>query len=156
MACSFAAGANDFIHKPYSPGELLARLKRILVTKSLTDQLDTAENLLFALARTVEAKDATTGDHCSRLMHLGMIFGRALGLGDRDLEALRRGGILHDIGKLCIPDSILLKAGPLTDEERQLMRTHTVIGGRLCEGLNSMRDVRNIIVHHHERWDGTG
>ena len=156
LARSFAAGANDFIHKPYSPVELLARLKGGLATKRLTDQLDTAENLLFALARTVEAKDATTGDHCSRLMHLGTVFGRALGLSDSELNALRRGGILHDIGKLCIPDSILLKAGPLSDEEWTIMRTHTVIGGHLCEGLNSIRDVRPIIMHHHERWDGSG
>lgn len=156
LARSFAAGATDFIHKPYSPTELLARLKGSLTTKRLTDQLDTAENLLFALARTVEAKDATTGDHCSRLMHLGMVFGRALGLDERELDALRRGSILHDIGKLCIPDSILLKGEVLTDEEWALMRTHAVIGGHLCAGLNSMRDVMPIIVHHHERWDGSG
>ncbi len=156
LARSFASGVNDFIHKPYSPTELRARLKGSLATKRLTDQLDSAENLLFALARTVEAKDASTGNHCSRLMHLSGVFGRALRLSERDLAALRRGAILHDIGKLCIPDSILLKAGPLTDEEWGIMRTHAVIGGHLCAGLNSMRDVIPIIVHHHERWDGSG
>jgi len=156
LARSFAAGCNDFIRKPYSPIELLARLNGAVATKRLTDQLDTAENLLFALARMVEAKDETTGDHCSRLMHMGLTFGRALGLPDRDMDALRRGGIVHDIGKLGIPDSILLKAGPLTEEEWVLMRTHAAIGGHLCEGLTSMRDVTPIIVHHHERWDGSG
>jgi putative two-component system response regulator len=156
LSRSFAAGVDDFIHKPYSPIELLARLKRAVSAKRLTDQLDTAENLMFALARMVEAKDETTGDHCSRLMHMGVAFGQVLGLPERDKDALRRGGILHDIGKLGIPDSILLKASALTADEWVLMRTHTVIGGHLCEGLASMRDVAPIILHHHERWDGSG
>ncbi|MEJ2390183.1 MAG: response regulator [Gammaproteobacteria bacterium] len=153
---SFSSGATDFIHKPYSPVELLARLRSAVQTKRLTDQLDTAETLLFSLARMVEAKDETTGDHCSRLSHMASEFGRILGLPARDLEALRRGGIMHDIGKLGIPDSILLKNGPLNDEEWGLMHNHTVIGAHLCEGLTSMRDVVPIILHHHERWDGSG
>ena len=156
LARSFSAGANDFIQKPYNPLELLSRLKGAVSRKKLTDQLDTAENLLFTLARMVEAKDETTGDHCSRLMHLGTIFGQSLGLSQREINSLERGGVLHDIGKLGIPDSILLKPGALTDEEWAIMRTHTVIGGHLCQGLNSMRDVIPIIVHHHERWDGSG
>lgn len=153
---SFAMGATDFIPKPFNPIELLARLKSAIQTKRLTDQLDNTETILFSLARLVEAKDETTGDHCSRLAHMGMVFGRALGLTENQLEALRRGGILHDIGKLGIPDSILLKRGSLNDEEWALMRTHTIIGAHLCEGLGSMRDVVPIILHHHERWDGSG
>jgi putative two-component system response regulator len=156
LAKSFAMGATDFIRKPYSPMELLARVKAAVANKRVTDQLDTAENLLFALARMVEAKDETTGDHCSRLSHMALVFGRILGLSDSDLHALRRGGVLHDIGKLGIPDSLLLKRGPLSDQEWALMRTHTLIGGHLCEGLSSMRKVQPIIVHHHERWDGSG
>lgn len=153
---SFAAGATDFIHKPYSHLELLARLRSAVQNKRLTDQLDSAETLLFSLARLIEAKDETTGDHCSRLSHMSMEFGRALGLSSSELEALRRGGILHDIGKLGIPDSILLKKDSLNDEEWVIMRKHTVIGAHLCEGLASMRDVVPIILHHHERWDGSG
>lgn len=153
---SFAAGANDFIRKPYSPIELLARVQGAINTKRLTDQLDTAESLLFALARLVEAKDETTGSHCSRLSHMGVAFGRELGLDKDDVDALRQGGVLHDIGKLGIPDSILLKRGALTDEEWVIMRTHTVIGGHLCAGLTSIRAVTPLIVSHHERWDGTG
>lgn len=153
---SFAAGATDFIHKPYSHIELLARLRSAVQNKRLTDQLDSAETLLFSLARLIEAKDETTGDHCSRLSHMSMEFGRALGLSNSELEALRRGGILHDIGKLGIPDSILLKNDSLTEEEWVIMRKHTVIGAHLCEGLASMRDVVPIILHHHERWDGSG
>lgn len=153
---SFSAGATDFINKPYNHLELLARLRSAVQKKQLTDQLDSAETLLFSLARLIEAKDETTGDHCSRLSHMSAVFGQGLGLSDKQLEALHRGGILHDIGKLGIPDSILLKKGPLSEEEWVIMRKHTVIGSYLCEGMMSMRDVVPIILHHHERWDGGG
>ena len=156
LACSFAAGATDFIRKPYSPIELIARLKSAVNNKRYTDRLDRSETLLFSLARMVEAKDETTGNHCSRLAYMSMEFGQVLGLSDNELESLRRGGIVHDIGKLGIPDSILLKKGPLNEEEWALMRTHTIIGGHICEGLSSMRDVVPIILYHHERWDGSG
>lgn len=156
LAKSFAAGATDFVYKPYSPLELCARIRSAAQSKRLTDQLDSAEALLFALARMVEAKDKTTGNHCTRLSHMAMMFGTRLGLNDTQLDALRRGGILHDIGKLGIPDGILLKEGPLNDEEWSVMREHTNIGAYLCQGLASMKDVVPIIQHHHERWDGSG
>lgn len=153
---SLLAGANDFIRKPYTPMELVARVKAAANQKRITDQLDSAESMLFALARMVEAKDKDTGDHCSRLEHMAMVFGEELGLGSCELLALRRGGVLHDIGKLGIPDSILLKKGPLTEEEWHVMRQHSAIGDRLCNGLKSMKLTVPIIRHHHERWDGGG
>ncbi len=156
LSKSFAAGATDFVRKPYNPQELYARIKSAVQNKRQTDQLDSAESLLFALARMVEAKDATTGDHCTRLAHMGTVFGEFLGLDQTQIEALRRGGILHDIGKLGIPDSILLKAGGLTDAEWVIMREHTTIGTNLCSSLFSMRHVVPIIIGHHERWDGSG
>jgi putative two-component system response regulator len=156
LTLSLSAGASDFVRKPYQPSELLARLDAAVSHKRLTDQLDSAESMLFALARMVEAKDGNTGDHCSRLAHSGVVLGKALGLGTDELMALRRGGVLHDIGKLGIPDSILLKPGPLTDEEWIIMRQHVNIGARLVEGLKSMRLTAPIIRHHHERWDGSG
>jgi len=156
LSLSLAAGATDFIRKPYSPLELTARISAAVRTKRLTDQLDSAESLLFTLARMVEAKDKTTGDHCSRLSHMSVVFGRALGLGETALDALRKGGVLHDIGKLGIPDSILLKKGALTEAEWEVMRQHTEIGAHLCAGLATMREVVPIIQHHHERWDGSG
>lgn len=156
LANSLQAGATDFIAKPYTPLELVARIRAAVRTKRLTDQLDSAESLLFTLARMVEAKDKTTRDHCSRLSHMAVVFGKALGLDHAQLEALRRGGVLHDIGKLGIPESILLKAESLNDEEWAIMRQHTEIGAHLCEGLATMRDVVPIIRHHHERWDGSG
>lgn len=156
LACSLNARASDFIGKPYSPKELIARLDCAINRKRLTDQLDSAESMLFSLARMVEAKDQNTGDHCSRLAHISVVLGQALGLEAEYLTALRRGGILHDIGKLGIPDSILLKPGKLTEEEWLVMRRHTEIGARMVEDLKSMRLTVPIIRHHHERWDGTG
>lgn len=156
FARSFAAGANDFVRKPYNPLELVTRLNAAIHNKRLTDQLDSAESLLFTLARMVEAKDENTGDHCTRLAHTSVVFGKELGLSEAELNALRRGGVLHDIGKLGIPDSILLKKASLNEEEWVLMRQHTTIGAQLCTGLSSMRMVVPIILHHHEKFDGSG
>jgi len=156
LSISLAGGANDFIRKPYDPNELIARVRSAATTKRLTDQMESAETLLFGLARMVEAKDECTGDHCSRLAHYAEIFGAALGLGERDLAALKSGAILHDIGKLAIPDRVLLKPGPLSEQEWVLMKQHTVIGAMLCGELKSLRGAVPIIRHHHERWDGSG
>lgn len=153
---SLACGASDFIRKPYDPVELIARVDAAARQKRLTDQLDSAESMLFALARMVEAKDGNTGDHCSRLSHTGVVLGQRLGLSPDELMALRRGGVLHDIGKLGIPDAILLKPGALTEPEWAVMRQHVDIGARLVQGLRSMRLTVPIIRHHHERWDGSG
>jgi putative two-component system response regulator len=156
LTVSLTSGASDFVRKPYDPAELLARVNAAAEKKRLTDQLDSAESLLFALARMVEAKDGTTGDHCSRLAHTGVVLGKAMGLSTEELAALRRGGILHDIGKLGIPDSILLKPGKLTDEEWDIMRQHVHIGAQIVGELKSMRLTEPIVRHHHERWDGSG
>lgn len=156
VARSMDAGANDFIRKPHSVSELRARVNAAASHKRLTDQLDSAESILFALARMVEAKDGNTGDHCTRLMHISVVFGRELGLGETELLALRRAGVLHDIGKLGIPDKILLKKGPLDDGEWELMRQHSEIGFTLLWGLKSMNIVAPIVRYHHERWDGNG
>ncbi len=153
---SMQAGASDFVRKPYNPIELMARVDAAVVRRRLTDQLDNAESVLFALARMVEAKDGTTGDHCTRLAHNSEVFGKALGLGGEELQALRRGGVLHDIGKLGIPDAILLKPGALTDSEWAVMREHTTIGARLIGGLKSMQLTMPIVHFHHERMDGSG
>lgn len=156
LPAGLKAGATDFIRKPYNADEFAARVDAAINRKRLTDQLDSAESVLFALARMVEAKDGDTGDHCTRLAHLAVRFGQELGLDSEQLLALRRGGVLHDIGKLGIPDRILLKPGALDDAEWQIMRTHTVIGERLCGALKSFRLTVQIIRSHHERWDGSG
>lgn len=156
LEASMLAGASDFVRKPYNPIELMARVDAAAARRRLTDQLDSAESVLFALARMVEAKDGTTGDHCTRLAHNSVVFGQKLGLLGDDLDALRRGGVLHDIGKLGIPDAILLKPGALTEEEWVIMRQHTTIGARLIGNLKSMQHTVPIVHFHHERWNGSG
>lgn len=150
------SGCDDFLTKPIQSAELLARIKSLVHLKSLTDALEDAEVVLFTLARTIEAKDRYTLGHADRVARYAVAMGRELGFDAEKIELLRKGGILHDIGKLGVPDSILQKEGPLDTSEWGLMRRHTIIGCEICERLKGMRDVIPIIRHHHERLDGTG
>ena len=150
------AGADDFLTKPIDQPELEARVRSLMQLKRFTDDLDSAEAVLRSLALTIEARDSYTEGHCERLSRYAVELGQRLGLSDDDLAALSRGGYFHDIGKIGIPDSILLKPGPLTPEERRQMEQHAVIGDRLCGNLRSLHRVRPIIRHHHERLDGSG
>jgi len=150
------AGADDFLSKPVNAPELSARVRSLLRIKRYTDELDSAEATMLSLARTIEARDQYTNGHCRRLAAYAVGFGRSLGLADSELAALSAGGVLHDIGKVGISDAILLKAGPLTAAEHDRMKQHTVIGDQLCSSLRSLRAVRPIVRHHHERLDGSG
>ena len=150
------AGADDFLTKPVNAPELEARVRSLLRVKRYTDELDSAESVLLSLALTIEARDAYTDGHCQRLAAYSAALGGALGLGDDDTTSLERGGFLHDVGKIGIPDAILLKPGPLTADERERMKHHTVIGDRLCGELHFLQRVRPIVRHHHERLDGSG
>jgi len=150
------AGADDFLSKPVDPHELSARVQSLIRLKRYTQDLDSAEAVIVSLALTIEARDWATEGHCQRLAQYATLLGRAIGLGTDDLSALERGGFLHDIGKIGIPDSILLKPGPLTRDEFEQMKAHTLIGDRLCGELRSLRRVRPIVRHHHEKLDGSG
>jgi putative two-component system response regulator len=150
------AGADDFLTKPVHPHELRARVASLSRMKHLTDALDSVESAFLALALTIEARDPTTRGHCERLAKWAMHLGRALGLPADDLDALHRGGYLHDVGKIGVPDAVLLKPGPLTAEEFEQMKRHAEIGDSLCAPLQSLREVRPIILSHHERLDGSG
>ena len=150
------AGADEFLSKPVHPHELRARVTSLTRMKHLIDALDSAEAAFMALALTIEARDPNTNGHCERLARQTVMLGRALGLPTEDLHSLHRGGYLHDVGKVGIPDAVLLKPGPLTPEERQLMQRHAEIGENLIAPLQSLRQVRPIIRHHHERLDGSG
>ncbi|MBI2081503.1 MAG: response regulator [candidate division NC10 bacterium] len=150
------AGADDFLGKPVNAAELRARLRSLLRLKAFTDELEHAEAVLCTLGRSIEAKDPYTEGHCERLASYAVALGRVLGLGEDDLTALRRGGYLHDLGKVAVPEAILLKAGPLTTEERAVIQRHPVIGEEICRPLRSLQGVLPIIRHHHERRDGSG
>jgi putative two-component system response regulator len=150
------AGADDFLTKPVQIQELAARAASLVRLKRYTDDLESAESVILSLALTVEARDPYTDGHCQRLAAYSSALGRALGLDRDDIAALYRGGYLHDVGKIGVPDAILLKAAPLTADEFQRMQSHTTIGERLCGELRSLRAVRAIVRHHHERIDGTG
>ncbi len=149
-------GADDFLSKPFDRVELAARVKSLVRQKRLNEDLDHAEKALFSIARAIESRDPNTGDHCERLVKLGKTFGEYLGLSRNQIRDLMWGGYLHDIGKVGIPDSVLLKKGKLTAQEWEVMRQHVLIGEKICQPLRSMRGVIPIIRSHHERWDGTG
>ena len=150
------AGADDFLTKPFNLTELRARVRSLVRIKRYTDDLDSAEAAIVSLALTIEARDPLTNGHCQRLAKYAEQLGAAIGLGADDLTALTRGGFLHDIGKVGIPDSVLLKPTALTREEYLTMQQHTVIGDRVCSELRSLRKVRAIVRSHHERLDGSG
>src|SRR3984885_9470972 len=149
-------GADDFLTRPVDRTELLARVRSLLKLKQRTDELERAESVLFSLARSIEGKDPYTHGHCERLSDYSVRLGEHLGLSEDQLVALRRAGIVHDVGKIAVPDAILLKPGRLTPDEWTIIREHSVVGERICAPLKSFRFVLPIIRHHHEKLDGSG
>ena len=150
------AGADDFLSKPFVIAELKARVRSLARLKHYTDELDSAAAMILSLARTIEARDPYTNGHCERLSGYATALGARLGLTADQQLALHRGGILHDIGKVGVPDAILLKPGPLTAEEYLVMQRHAEVGDSICHGLRLLAHVSPIVRHHHERLDGTG
>ncbi|HSE50047.1 MAG TPA: HD domain-containing phosphohydrolase [Terriglobales bacterium] len=150
------AGADEFLNKPIFPEELFARVRSLLRLKEFTDELESVETVLFTLALGVEARDPYTEGHCDRLSHSAQDLGKHLRLDEDSITALRRGGVLHDLGKISIPDHILKKGDHLTAAEWEVMRKHPEIGENICKPLKALRLVLPIIRHHHEHWDGSG
>jgi putative two-component system response regulator len=150
------AGADDFIEKPPVVAELEARVRSLTRLKRYTDELDSAEAVILSLGLTIEARDPYTSGHCQRLAAYATALARRLRLDGDQVVALNRGAFLHDVGKIGIPDAVLLKPGRLTASEYALIQQHTVIGDALCSQLRLLEDVRPIVRHHHERPDGTG
>ena len=154
LSRAYRAGADDFWSKPSSRWEALSRVDTILQLKSYIDQQ--AEDVLFSLARSVELKCPVMTGHSERLMDYAVGFGEYLGLTSEELEILRAGSLLHDIGKVAVPDSILMKPGKLSAEELVIMRRHPIVGEEICAPLKSFRHLLPLIRHHHERADGSG
>jgi putative two-component system response regulator len=151
-----AAGADEFLTKPFDPAELRVRMSSLVRLKRYTDELESAEAIILGLGATIEARDPSTRGHCQRLARYATALGASIGLDRDDLSALERGAFLHDIGKIAVPDSVLLKHGKLDALETQVMREHPLVGDALCAGLRSLKAVRPIVRSHHERLDGSG
>ncbi|HEX4164028.1 MAG TPA: HD domain-containing phosphohydrolase [Bryobacteraceae bacterium] len=149
-------GADEYLTLPLEGRAFQARLAGSLRRRAMIHSLDDSENVLFSLAQSVEERDPDLGQHCHRLALMGAAMALALGLPPEDVFALQRGGYLHDVGKVAVPDQVLFKPGPLTEIEWETMKTHAERGERICQGMRSLSPVLPIIRHHHERWDGSG
>jgi len=133
------------------PSNWFARLRSLFLPNN-----EDAESVLHTLARTLEAKDPHTLGHADRVSQYAVDLGIVLGMDGTDLEKLRKGGLLHDIGKISIPDAVLLKPGKYTEEEFAIMKQHPHLGCEICEKFRSIQDALPMIRHHHEKLDGTG
>jgi putative two-component system response regulator len=157
---ALARGADALLVKPFSHAELQSAVEKVFERKQRSES-ELRERLLTptvaaTLANAIEARNGAMYGHCERMAELASRLARSIGLTDHDVETVRLGAILHDVGKIGIPDFVLLKPGPLTPEELALIRTHPVVGDQLLEPLDLLHDVRRIVRHHHERWDGGG
>lgn len=150
------AGADDFLSKPVRATELLARMREMLRVKKLNESLESAENVIFALALAIEAKDKYTEGHTERVTASALKLGRLVGCTEDELIGLRQGGILHDVGKIGVPDQILNKPGALTPEEFTVVKQHPLTGFRICSPLKSLANALQCIRWHHEKPNGLG
>ncbi|MEI6165609.1 MAG: diguanylate cyclase [bacterium] len=179
---SLRQGAFEFIEKPVVPAELLAVIEKSLdhrrlrveneryrlrleemvrqksadLIKALEELKVTHEFTLQAMVRMLDEREHATGQHSNRVRALSYVLGKAMSLPRKELDILAHGALLHDIGKVAIPDSILLKAGPLDDKERAIMRTHAEVGYNILSSSNYMKDIAELVYSHQERYDGSG
>jgi putative two-component system response regulator len=150
------AGSDEFVGKPFDIEELLIRVRSLLRTKRLTDHLVSSEAVVVALARTVEARDNYTEKHLRRVADRAVEVARRLGMSEREVEGVRMGGLLHDLGKIAVPDRVLHKPGPLDRQEFALVKKHPESGAEIVRPLRSFEAPEPVVLHHHEHFDGTG
>jgi putative two-component system response regulator len=150
------AGADQIVSSPIDLRELTAKLRVLIRQKRYMDDFEVAASVMTTLSTMIEARDCYTEGHCHRMANHAATLGRRMGLSGEEIHVLRRGGFLHDIGMLAVPDAVLLKPSGLDADERALMQSHTVIGESLISNLRSLQPVRSIVRHHHERRDGSG
>jgi putative two-component system response regulator len=151
------SGADDFMNKPPNKMELFARIRSLVNVKRTNSKMTSIRNVIFSLANAVEAKDGYTQGHIERVSNLSVCIGTRFGLTEPEIEALKLGGALHDIGKIAVPDEILNKPGPLTPSEWEIMKKHTEIGFKICLPLKeNLGMALSVIRHHHEKLDGSG
>ncbi len=150
------AGSDEFVAKPFDGEELLIRVRSLLRTKRLTDHLVSDEAVLFALSRTVEARDNYTEQHLTRVASTAVRLAIALGVPERAVEGIRLGGLLHDLGKIGVPDRVLHKPAKLNRQEYAVVRRHPELGAEIVRPLRPFEGPEPAVLHHHERFDGTG
>ncbi len=151
-----SAGVTDFIAKPFSPEELLPRVRALVMLKQFANEHEHAERVILTLAKTIDARDPYTAGHSGRVAEYADKVAARLGLESPARMELRRGALFHDLGKIVIPDDILHKPGKLTAEERLVVEEHPVVGYDLLSPMKTMRQTLPIVYHHHERLDGSG
>ncbi|HEY2797551.1 MAG TPA: HD domain-containing phosphohydrolase [Thermoanaerobaculia bacterium] len=151
-----SAGVTDFVHKPFSPGELLPRLRALVALKQFADEHEHAEKVILTLAKMIDARDPHTAGHSGRVADYADRIAEHMGLDGPTRYEMRRGALFHDLGKIVIPDAILRKPGQLTVEERDVVQEHPVVGHDLLSSMKTMRQSLPIVYHHHERLDGSG
>jgi putative two-component system response regulator len=160
LSQALTRGAAGLVTKPFAHSELQSAvadsLSRAARSREELRERLLAPTLASALANAIEARDEYLHGHCERLAALAVRVAELLGLSQEDVETVRLGAILHDIGKIGIPDRVLLKPGALDDEERRIIETHPEIGDKLLEPLDLLDGARPVVRHHHERWDGAG
>lgn len=149
-------GADDFFSKPFNSIELTTKIRSLIKLRKLQDELENSEDIILTLAIAIEAKDPYTKGHSERVGSFSAEFARFIGLSEKDVINVKKGGILHDIGKIGLNETILHKKSPLSGEEIEVIRRHPEVGMEIVKPLHSLRQILPIIRHHHERWDGKG
>jgi putative two-component system response regulator len=150
------AGADDYVRKPFEPLELVSRINNLIKMKKFIEQVESIENVIFSLVKSIEARDFYTAGHCRRVAEISAGLGKELELSGEEIEILNKSSLLHDVGKIGVPDQILNKQGKLLEEEFNRIKEHPVSGWDICGCLRLTEHSLDIIRHHHEKLDGSG